>query len=143
MAILNDFNGEKDRVVDAKKCVEEFFGRYLIKLKDSLVGKENVFRVDGWKEFCESDKYEAYLEVVQKYYTKYSESSLTAKITKQQPHRYEPAAMLQKYKQACYNILKQVEEIGCSHKEQPKKSLKSSSSYNSTIQVLYNLEKCV
>lgn len=130
-------------MVEPKKFLEEFFGRYLIKLKDSLVGKENAFRVDGWKEFCESDKYEAYLDVVQKYYTKYSESSLTAKIIKQQPYCCDHTTILQKYKQVSYNILKQVEEMSCSHKEQPRKSLKSSSSYNLTIQVLYNLQKCL
>lgn len=45
-------------------------------MKESILGKENVFGLEGWAKFVQGDKFKGFVEVVDKYVAKYKVSNV-------------------------------------------------------------------
>lgn len=56
--------------------MEQFFVGYFKKVEDSILGKENVFQLEGWAKFVQSDKFKGFVDVVDKYVAKYKVSNV-------------------------------------------------------------------
>ncbi len=50
---------------------------------------------------------------------------------------------IEKLESLSYGLLKLAEELSSANKEMPKKSIRNSSSFNASISLIYNLDKCV
>jgi hypothetical protein len=56
--------------------LEQFFVGYFGKVTESILGKENVFQLEGWAKFVQSDKFKGFVDVVDKYVAKYNSSNV-------------------------------------------------------------------
>jgi hypothetical protein len=57
---------------EVKHALSEFFVLHLKKMRKSLLNKENWFGLQKWNDFCQNESYKTFVNVIEKYYEKFS-----------------------------------------------------------------------